>query len=99
MMSEMNNRLYILVDESLEPVYGCVQGGHAVAEYLIQYGQKDWKNEYLIYLYANVEEWRKKLCRFGMKFAEFYEPDLDNKLTALAVINDGKFFKKLKKIS
>jgi hypothetical protein len=37
-MSEMNNRLYILVDESLEPVYGCVQGGHAVAEYLIQYG-------------------------------------------------------------
>ena len=35
----------------------------------------------------------------GMKFVEFHEPDLDDKLTALAVVNDGNLFKKLKKVS
>ena len=25
-------KLYVLVDKTLKPVYGCVQGGHAVAQ-------------------------------------------------------------------
>ena len=28
-------KLYVLIDEKLEKVYGCVQGGHAVAQWLI----------------------------------------------------------------
>ena len=32
-------------------------------------------------------------------FSEFHEPDLDGKLTAIAVVNDGSMFKKLKKVS
>ena len=35
----------------------------------------------------------------GMEFVSFREPDLDNKLTAIAVVNDGSMFKKLKKVS
>lgn len=35
----------------------------------------------------------------GLKFAEFCEPDLNGKLTALAVVNDGKLFRKLEKVS
>ena len=35
----------------------------------------------------------------GMEFSEFHEPDLNDKLTALAVVNDGNLFRKLKKVS
>ena len=92
-------RLYVIIDESLSPVYGCVQGGHAVAQYLIEYGQENWNNEYLIYQYGNTEYWKEILEMRGMKFVSFCEPDLGGKLTALAVVNNGSMFKKLKKVS
>ena len=98
-MNGEQRRLYVIIDESLNPVYGCVQGGHAVAQYLIEYGQENWNNEYLIYLYGNTEYWKEVLEMRGMKFVSFCEPDLDNRLTALAVVNDGSMFKKLKKVS
>lgn len=98
-MKSGNKRLYVIIDESLNPVYGCVQGGHAVAQYLIEYGKEEWNNEYLIYLYGNTEYWREVLEMKGMKFVSFYEPDLDYKLTALAVVNNGNLFKKLKIVS
>lgn len=99
MSKKGHRRLYVIVDESLNPIYGCVQGGHAVAQYLIEYGQKEWNNEYLIYLYGNTEYWREVLEMKGMEFVSFCEPDLDNKLTAIAVVNDGSMFKKLKIVS
>lgn len=34
----MKNKLYILVDKELDPIYAAVQGGHAVAEWL----QQNW---------------------------------------------------------
>ena len=37
-MNGTQRRLYVIIDKSLDPVYGCVQGGHAVAQYLIEYG-------------------------------------------------------------
>jgi hypothetical protein len=30
------NKLYILTDKTLDPIYGAVQGGHAVAEWLLE---------------------------------------------------------------
>lgn len=30
-------RLYVLVDKKLNPIYGCVQGGHAVAQYMLEH--------------------------------------------------------------
>ena len=33
----MKNKLYILIDKNLDPIYGAVQGGHAVAEWVYEH--------------------------------------------------------------
>ena len=92
-----NKRLYVLVDETLDPIYGAVQGGHCVAQYMIdnKFNRECWGNEYLIYLSANVSLWKWKLLSRGKKISEFYEPDLGNKLTAICMVDSGKTFKDL----
>ena len=87
-------RLYVLIDKSLDPVYGCVQRGHAVAAYLLEHPD-GWKNQYLIYLYADLRKWVGKLNYFGLDYSIFKEPDLANQITAVAVESDGKLFKNL----
>ena len=87
-------RLYVLIDESLDPIYGCVQGGHAAVQYVIEH-PNGWKNQYLIYLYADMNKWIDKLNYFGLDYSVFREPDLANKITAIAIENDGKLFKNL----
>ena len=89
-------RLYVLVNKRLNPVYACVQGGHAVAQYLLENPQQQWNNEYLIYLYADVEKWRLKLRDKHKTYSAFYEPDLNNSLTAIAVEDSGEMFRGLK---
>ena len=96
---KMNKRLYILIDNSLEPIYGCVQGGHVVAQWLLEHPQQDWNNSYLIYLSADLEKYKTILISRGIDFSEFHEPDLDNKLTAIACENNDRLFRKLKLIS
>lgn len=88
-------RLYVLIDKSLTPVYGCVQGGHAVAQWLLNHPEQTWNNNYLIYLQASVEEWKSKLNYLGIDYTQFNEPDLGNKTTSLAVLGNDKLFKKL----
>lgn len=88
-------RLYVLIDKTLEPIYACVQGGHAVAQWLLEHPKQNWNNSYLIYLSADVEKWKDKLEYAGYDFSEFREPDLNNKLTSIAVKDSGKIFKKL----
>lgn len=92
------NRLYVLIDKSLDPIYGCVQGGHAVAQYLLEHPDSTWKNNYLIYLSCDINKWKNKLNIRGLDFSEFVEPDLDNKLTSIAVESSGEIFKNLKLI-
>lgn len=91
-------RLYVLTDRSLEPVYACIQGGHAVAQWLLEHPKQEWNNSYLIYLSANVERWKQRLMDSGSDFSKFCEPDLDGKCTALAIESDGKMFKNLKTV-
>lgn len=99
----MENKLYILIDNNLSPIYGAVQGGHAVAEWMtnnvdINYNkfaveyQPNWKweNEYLIYLSVDIEKWYHLLCENKAKYFEcFMEPDLENRMTAIAVWEGG----------
>ena len=100
----MKNKLYILIDKNLDPIYGAVQAGHAVAEWLIRHGQDKWKNEYLIYLKADLEDicdnYLKLYCAKD-KESYFYEPDLDGKLTTIAIhendMND-RLKRKIKKL-
>ena len=95
----MKNRLYVLIDKGLDPIYGAVQGGHAIAEWLIEHGQDKWKNEYLIYLKSDLEDIQEIL--FNIDYSKFYEPDLNNKLTAIAIhesdMND-RLKRKIKKL-
>lgn len=89
-------RLYVLIDKSLDSVYGCVQGGHAVAQWLLNHPKQTWNNNYLIYLRASVNDWENKLNFLGIDYTKFKEPDLGNKTTSLAVLGNDKLFKKLK---
>lgn len=95
MMEENKRRLYVLIDKSLEPVYGCVQGGHALASWLLEHPNQEWNNAYLIYLRCNVYSLRRRLIKLGKDFSEFREPDLNNKLTALACEDSGRTFRNL----
>ena len=94
-MENKNKRLYILIDKTLEPVYGCVQGGHAVAAYLLEHPKQTWNNSYLICLKCNLYSMKRRLIKLGKDFSEFREPDLDNKLTAIAIEDSGKLFRTL----
>lgn len=97
-MEKNNKRLYVLSNRSLGPVYACVQSGHAVAQWLLEHPEQDWNNSYLIYLKANINYWKQKLDREGIEYSEFREPDLGDKVTAIATLNDGEIFKHLKTV-
>lgn len=97
-MRSMQQRLHVLINKDLNPVYGCVQGGHGVAQWLLDHPNQEWNNEYLIYLSADVNFWKQKLDILEIDYSKFYEPDLNNKLTCLVVANNSKLFKKLKLI-
>lgn len=79
-------RLYVLIDQKLD----------AVAQWLLEHPNQDWSNNYLIYLYADLDKWKVRLDLVNKDYSSFYEPDLDNQLTAIALQDDGRMFKKLK---
>ena len=95
-LTNTQKKLYVLISKELSPVYGCVQGGHAIAQYLLEHPKQTWNNQYLIYVYANIDKWKQKLDLFELDYSYFKEPDLNNALTAIAVEDDGKMFKNLK---
>ena len=94
----MEKKLYVLISNELDPIYGCVQGGHAVAQYLLDHRDlTSWKNEYLIYLDCeDIDEWSELLKFTDLKFSVFREPDLDDVITAIAVEGGDALFKKLR---
>lgn len=90
-------RLYVLINNELDPIYGCVQAGHAVAQWLIERkDSQNWNNQYLIYLSADIKKWLLKLEILGIDHTVFTEPDLGNSPTAIAVEHSGTIFQKLK---
>lgn len=95
-MQKLQKKLYILTDKSLEPIYAAVQGSHAVAKYLIDFPDNEWKNSTLVYLKCDVELWKHKLNIQDISYSEWKEPDLNHMTTALACFNEGKVFRKLR---
>ena len=95
----MERKLYVLTNKNLDPIYACVQGGHAVAQWLLDHPEQSWNNSYLIYLSVDIDKWVEKLAKYDYDFSIFKEPDLDNAITAIAIESDGKMFKNLKLVA
>lgn len=76
--------------------YQGVQGGHALAQWLIENPNQTWNNNFLIYLQDDLEKLTFKLDLKGIKYSKFIEPDLGYKLTAIALQTEDKMFEKLK---
>jgi len=73
--------------------YQAVQSSHAIADFAIQFPAifKKWHEEsnYIIQLSVDskfdLEQLIDKLEKNNIKFVPFYEPDLDNQLTAICI--------------
>ena len=82
-------KMYVLVRDDLTKSQQAVQGGHALAQFMIEHPFNGWKNGTLIYLRlskedlaAYYEEWRKSL----KYISKFNEPDLNDEMTAFAFV-------------
>ena len=99
----MQKKMYVLARKDLEAVYGGVQAGHALAAYSFKGDQglfKEWGNSDLIYLGVRNENalrlWAQKLTELKKKWVGFWEPDLQDQLTAVACISTEGTFKNLR---
>lgn len=76
--------------------YQAVQSGHAVAQWLLENPKQTWNNNYLIFLTADIERTMNRLDILDKEYTVFKEPDLNNAITAIAYLGDGKSLKNLK---
>lgn len=87
------SKLYVLVRNDMPKNYQAVQAGHAVAEHMLNYPET-WKNQTLVYLRVenenNLFQYLERVCKIGGKYSPFYEPDMDDQMTAMAVLSDPK---------
>jgi len=101
-------KMSVLLRKDLPRHYQAVQGGHAVAEILLQEleSQKDgisqrkgWNNGTLVYLVVPDEpallKWAAQLAGLGVFHAIWKEPDLSYQTTALAAVTDQPIFEDL----
>ena len=90
------SRMYFFVMRQLNGLNKGIQAGHAAVEYGLKYGnKKTYKNfakhhKTFILLDGGGSEQMKtrmeELESFGIDYAPFYEPDLNNSLSAIAFI-------------
>jgi hypothetical protein len=90
-------KLFVITRRDLTPSQRAVQAGHALAEYMLNSSR--WKNSTLIYLgvkgLRQLENIKSKLEYAEIEHYAFYEPDLDNQITAIASDQPSTIFNKL----
>lgn len=95
-------KFYVLIRKDLSPSQQAVQGGHALAEFLLKGPATNWTNGTLVYLGVKNEQelykWMHKLEMDNIQYSTFTEPDRNNEITALATDNQYPSFKKLQLI-
>lgn len=73
---------------------------HAAAEFASWYPDYNYAHQTMVVLEVKsewkMEEWRKKLIDQDKRFKVFHEPDIGNELTAIACLDDGEIFKRLR---
>lgn len=91
------NKLYVIVRNDISLAYQGVQGGHALAAWLLNNPNQTWNNDFLIYLQTdNLYKLMFKLDLKKIKYSKFIEPDMDNQVTAIALQTKDKIVSKLK---
>jgi hypothetical protein len=85
-------KLYVVVRRDLSKSQQAVQAGHALAQFLIDCPNSGWTNGTLVYLkgpngHDEMMSFFKNISEIGSVWhVPFYEPDLDNEITALAIL-------------
>ena len=86
-----NKKLRVVGRKDLPLPYEAVQSAHSSIDFQHEHPEiaKDWQqtSNYLIFLSADSEQHLERLVRKaeskGIVFTKFYEPDLNNELTAV----------------
>lgn len=96
----MKGRLYVITRKDLDVTYAGVQAGHAVFEWAKDNIQHEWNNGILIYLVCADEKelfsLSEKISKFEQNQSKYFEPFMENQLTAIACYTELKIFRKLK---
>jgi hypothetical protein len=86
-------KLYVVVPRTLSTPQKAVQGGHAIADFMIRNPESQWRGHSLIFLTVPTEQDLKDLldgaqgwCRCEVGW--FCEPYWNNKLTSVAIFGD-----------
>jgi hypothetical protein len=91
-------KMYVLVRKDLNKAQQAVQGGHALAQFLLNH-QSSWENGTLIYLGVKGERqlmnWIRKLEWEQIDTAVWREPDMASEITAVAAYSEENIFKSL----
>ena len=97
-MSE--KRMYVLVPYNLSDIQKGIQAAHAGMDYIAGVDNEkdlDWLNNHKTMIVLNggttgknssMEFHLSNLKKLGINFSEFYEPDLNDALTAIAFVVD-----------
>lgn len=88
-----NSKLIVVTRKDLNPGSQAIQASHAAIEFIYEHPElaHEWYNisKYLVFLSVNNQEelleLSDKLSWKDILFSKFYEPDLDNELTAIAL--------------
>ena len=89
-------KMYILIRDDLPKNKQAVQGGHALAQFALDWPESfnKWNNHTIVYMKVGYDELRdlefSLVEDYGLACSEFYEPDLGDQLTALAVLNSNE---------
>lgn len=90
--------MYVLVRKDLTKAQQAVQGGHALAQFLLNHFSH-WENGTLIYLGVRSERqlvnWIRKLDRKQIDVAIWKEPDMNDQITAIATHSNEDVFRNL----
>jgi len=93
-------RLYVLCSDKLDPIYAAVQGGHAIAEFMMDqqdgidrgkrsvFREDKWYNDTVVYLSVDIDKWHDYLDDFDhlwYYYSTWEEPDCGDALTAIAL--------------
>jgi hypothetical protein len=87
----------VLVRKDLTYSSPAVQAGHSIAEFCLRSRfSMDWNNHILVYLQVEnlkkLKNWLFKFEKRNIETSIFYEPDLNNEMTAFcALVNEENY--------